>query len=103
MAKVKVGELSEFGVGQMRRVACDDVEVALVRLSDAIVAVSDVCTHAGESLANGWLEGDLICCPKHGGKFELRTGKAVAFPAVAPLERYRVTVDGDDIYVDVDD
>ncbi len=102
MSAVKVASLKELQESLLHHVTVSGTDVLLIMLADGVHAVSDTCTHAGISLADGWLEGDVICCPKHGGKFNVKSGKAVAFPAIKKLPRYEVSVDGDDIYVDVE-
>lgn len=102
MAFCRVGSLADIPESGLLRVTVDETDVLLVRLSDGVYAVSDACTHAGVSLSGGWLEGDTLCCPRHGGKFAARSGKATAFPAVSPLDRFAVRMEGSDIYVDVD-
>ena len=41
-----------------------------------------------------------LICPRHGAAFDPRTGKVLTLPAVRDVNAYRVTVDGDDVYVD---
>ncbi|GGI98790.1 bifunctional 3-phenylpropionate/cinnamic acid dioxygenase ferredoxin subunit [Alicyclobacillus cellulosilyticus] len=101
MAWVRVAALAELPVGGMKRVTVDGEEIAIYRLPDGLYATSDVCTHAGESLTAGRLDGHVVACPKHGGKFDVRTGAAVALPCVIPLATYAVEVRGEDIYLDV--
>ncbi|KUO94992.1 Rieske (2Fe-2S) protein [Ferroacidibacillus organovorans] len=92
MRTVAVKRLDELEVGSFCKVTVDQKDILLVRLEDGVFATSDICTHALVSLSGGWLEGNIICCPKHGGKFDARTGKAVAFPAVTGLKTYRTSV-----------
>ena len=103
MAEYRVASLAELPVGGLCKVEAGGADVLLVRLEDGVCAVSDACTHARVSLSGGWLEGGTLCCPKHGGRFAVRSGKAVKLPPVSPLETYGVRVDGDDVYVEVDD
>lgn len=103
MARMRVASLDDLAIGAMKSVSIDDVDILLVRLADGVHAVTDMCTHAYERLSAGWLEGDTICCPKHGGKFDTCTGRAIAFPAITSLEVFTVVVEGTDIFVDVDE
>ncbi|MCI0182848.1 MAG: non-heme iron oxygenase ferredoxin subunit [Acidibacillus sp.] len=102
MAAVKVSSLQALQDQPLQRVTIAGKDILLVKLVDGVYAVSDQCTHGRVSLAQGHLEGDIICCPKHGGKFNVKTGKAVAFPAITKLPQYDVHVDGDDVYVTVE-
>jgi 3-phenylpropionate/trans-cinnamate dioxygenase ferredoxin subunit len=94
---------SELPVGSMKSVVLDETDVLLVHFEDGIYAVSGICTHAQVHLGDGWLEGDLVCCPKHGGKFHVRTGKSAAFPAVSALEKFEVAVVNGQVTVEIED
>ncbi len=90
------------------RVELDDdagrtVEVAVVRDSDgALHAVSDICSHGAVSLSDGEVDGCFVECWLHGSRFDLRTGQPDAPPAVRPIPVYPLTVDGENVLVDVD-
>jgi nitrite reductase/ring-hydroxylating ferredoxin subunit len=100
MSWVKVACAADVPIGKMIQVVVEDESIALYHLGDGFRATSDVCTHAGESLTEGTLEGCIIACPKHGGKFNVNTGLATAFPCVVPVETYAVDVREGDIWVD---
>jgi 3-phenylpropionate/trans-cinnamate dioxygenase ferredoxin subunit len=85
----------------MLRVVVDGVPVLLCNVAGELFAVEDVCTHDGGELDGGVLDGCRIMCPRHGAFFDVTTGKALTLPAVSPLPTYPVTVDGDDVSVDV--
>ncbi|MBU6242089.1 MAG: non-heme iron oxygenase ferredoxin subunit [Acidobacteria bacterium] len=66
-----------------------DAALAIVRTNDNRVFVLDAtCTHGRASLADGFVDGTEIECPKHNGRFEVTTGEAVASPARAALRTY---------------
>jgi nitrite reductase/ring-hydroxylating ferredoxin subunit len=67
--------------------------IAVFKLADGVVAVDDACTHKGASLAeDGFVEGHIVQCTWHNGKFDLRNGEAVAPPCIQPLRKYRIEV-----------
>lgn len=76
-----------------------DEPVLLVRRFGAYFAVSGACTHYGAHLAHGLIEGDHVHCPWHHACFNLRTGEAVAAPAIDPLKQWRVEVSGGRVVV----
>ena len=85
------------------RVVLDGVAVAVVRDEEGHVhAVGDVCSHAEVSLSEGEVEDCTIECWLHGSQFDLRTGRPLALPAIRPVPVYPVTIDGDDVLVDVE-
>ena len=94
-----VSELPDVGAV---RVVLDGVPVAVVRDTDGHVhAVGDVCSHAEVSLSEGEVEDCTIECWLHGSQFDLKTGRPLALPAIRPVPVYPVTIDGDDVLVDV--
>jgi len=76
-----------------------DHDVAVCNVNGEFFAIDDVCTHDGGALDQGELEGDEIECPRHGARFDVRTGAAVQLPAFEPVETHEVRVEGDDIQV----
>ena len=80
-------------------VEVDDRLVALFHVDGQFYAIDDVCTHDGGPLAEGQLEGYTIACPRHGAKFDIRTGQALTMPATEPTAAHEVKVDGGEVYV----
>jgi 3-phenylpropionate/trans-cinnamate dioxygenase ferredoxin subunit len=93
----KVGEIPEGGVKIVR---LDDRELALFHVAGRYYAMDDVCTHDGGPLAEGVLEDHVIECPRHGARFDIRTGAVLAMPATAPAPVHPVRVLGDEIQVE---
>ena len=102
MPYVSVLSLSELPPGTARRCTAGSVEVAIYNVDGEVFATADLCSHAHAHLSEGSLEGHTIQCPKHGGRFDVRTGKATRFPAFAPVRTYDVRVEGSEIQVMVD-
>ena len=101
VAKHRVSKVSEIAPGTTRRVVADSCEMLLCNVDGRIYAIEDVCTHDGGPLDQGTLEGEHVVCPRHGATFDVRTGDALTLPAVMPLMTFEVSVEGDDIFVDV--
>ena len=79
------------------------VPVVVVRDADGTLhALQDVSSHGKVALSDGEVEGRTIECWLHGSTFELTTGAPTCLPATAPVPVYPVTVQGDDVLVDVD-
>jgi len=74
-------------------------EIALYDLDGTLFATDDVCTHAYAKLSDGWLDGDEIECPLHAGRFDVKSGKAVAPPCTEDLQTYPVRLLGDRIQI----
>ncbi len=83
-----------------------DVEgemVALFHVDGQWYAIDDVCTHDGGPLADGELHGFRIACPRHGAKFDIRTGAALTMPAIRPTRSHEVKVEDGGIWVKLRD
>ena len=64
-------------------------------------AVNNVCSHQYILLSEGEVDGCTIECWLHGSRFDLRTGQPSGLPATVPIDVYPLTVEGDDVLVDV--
>ena len=91
--------VAELGEGEARRVELDGVPICVVRTEGEVHAVSDVCSHADVSLAEGEIDGLTIECWLHGSRFDLVTGHPTGLPATRPVPVYPVKIEGDDVYV----
>lgn len=85
----KVARSEDLPPGSRKVVDVDGVGVALFNLAGEYLAIEDVCTHDGGELASGVLEGEEIVCPRHGARFNLRSG-AMTAPAFAPVPLVKV-------------
>ncbi len=92
----RVGEIPEGGVKIVR---LDDQPVAVFLIEGRYYALDDICTHDGGPVAEGTLDGYEIECPRHGARFDVRSGAALCLPATAPVPTYAVKVTGDEIQV----
>lgn len=73
----KLGQLRE-GLGQLA--AVDGREVALFRLGDDVLAVDARCPHAGGPLQDGMVCGEVVVCPLHLRRIDLRSGQVDDWP-----------------------
>lgn len=96
---ITVARVGEIPVGGVKVVRMDDQPLALFHLEGGYYAIEDLCTHDGGPLADGMLDGDVIECPRHGARFNVKTGVALCLPAIAPVATFAVRVQGDEIQV----
>jgi len=68
---------------------------------DRYFATDGLCTHEQAQLADGLVMGSIIECPKHNGRFDFTTGKALRRPACIDLKTYAVRVEGGTVFVQV--
>lgn len=97
-AVAKTGDLAP---GQAKQVRVGARTLALYNIDGTYYATDDTCTHALASLAEGFLDGDIIECPLHQGCFHIPSGKALGAPVTQDVRTYPVKIVGDEIHVDV--
>lgn len=64
-------------------------------------AIDDVCTHDEGDLGEGELDGSAVECPRHGGRFDLFTGRVLSLPPVRPVKAYAVHVEDGEVRVEL--
>ena len=96
---VKVAQADEIPSGRLKLVDVHGERVAIANVDGSFFAFTDECTHDGGPLSDGDLEGDVVTCPWHFSRFNVRTGEIVDSPAEEPVQVYAVRVEGDEIYV----
>jgi metal-sulfur cluster biosynthetic enzyme/nitrite reductase/ring-hydroxylating ferredoxin subunit len=96
---VRVAEVGEVPDPGKTLVEVDGDMVALFHVGGVFYAIDDVCTHDGGPLADGELRDHKIACPRHGAKFDIRTGAALSMPAVRATRAHDVKVDGGGVWV----
>ena len=123
--RVKVGTVSDFADGQLHTVDADGTSVAVGLAGDSLCAARNRCPHMGFPLTKGpgglrYDDGQVVC-PWHNSRFDLATGENLdwtpGFAGIdmprwsrrlialgkkpAPLTTYAVTVEGDDVFVEL--
>lgn len=83
------------------RVYVDKDEIAIFNVGGEIFATGNICTHAMASMHDGIQEGEIIECPLHDGKFNVKTGAALCPPVSEPLPTYEVKIEDGKIFVKV--
>lgn len=79
-------DIVELPAGTLRRVTRGDLDILLAHTSDGIVAVDDRCPHMSAPLSLGTLDGCVVACPLHEGRFDLATGDPVQMPTTGGLD-----------------
>ena len=96
---VKVGAAAEIVPGSWRVIDVDGAQVAVVNVEGHYYAIEDVCTHDGGELTGGRVCGYEIECPRHGARFDLRTGQALCAPAYEPTAVFPIRIEDGVVYV----
>jgi 3-phenylpropionate/trans-cinnamate dioxygenase ferredoxin subunit len=100
---IRVGTIAEVPAGRAEVFDVEDRKIAVFHLGIAYYAIDDICTHDGGPLADGEVDGEQVICPRHGARFSIKTGAALSFPAITPVESYPVRVDGEELYIGLPD
>ena len=98
---LKIAETKDVPPGQAAAFTIEGQKVALFNVEGTYYAIGDTCTHRGGPLSEGDVQGTKVTCPWHGAHFDLKTGAVLGPPAQKGVPSYKVTVEGDDIKVEV--
>ena len=95
---IRVCAQSELLPGEFRVVWDREVAIAVFNIDGELYAVEDICTHDGGELAGGEIHGFEVECPRHGARFDLRSGAAMCPPAYEPIAKFPVKAENAVIY-----
>ena len=95
---------TEIDLGEAKSYQIGDSQIVVCNINGEYFAVSDVCSHDDGELVSG--DGKLVenCqleCPRHGGRFDVKTGNATRMPAIAPIKTCQVKVKGDELEIEI--
>lgn len=96
---VTVAREGEIRKGQVRTFKIGDHDIALCNVEGTYFATQNLCTHDGGPLGEGEMLGYEIECPRHGGRFDVRTGEVTALPPIFPIKTYPVRLEDGNIQV----
>lgn len=98
---VRVAGTNEVPVEHAKVVLAEGRRLALSHVEGNYFAIEDLCTHDGGPLGEGELVGSLLECPRHGARFDVKTGRPVTLPAVIPVKTFPTKVEGGEIFVEL--
>lgn len=90
---IDVAAVDDLPAGSRRCIDVEGVDVLVFNLSGVYYAIEDVCSHDGNPLTDGVLDGDEIACARHGARFCIRTGQAMSAPAFQDIATFPVRVE----------
>lgn len=96
---VRVCASHELQPGHCRVLDVEGAQVAVVNVDGEFHAIEDVCTHDGGQLTGGAICGFEIECPRHGARFDLRTGAALCPPAYEPTAVFPIRIEDGVVWV----
>jgi 3-phenylpropionate/trans-cinnamate dioxygenase ferredoxin subunit len=101
---VEVCPLSELPAGAMRLLEWEELEIGVFNCGGTVFAIEDRCSHDDGPLVEGILD-ETACtieCPRHGSRFDLKTGRPLSLPAYEPVDTFRVIIDDEMIKLEVE-
>ena len=108
MAYSKIAEANQLQPGEMKSFPLESKTVLLANVDGVFYALDNKCPHMGGNLAGGILEGTTVTCPRHGAKFDVRSGQNLGSAKIAFVKMnvgdataFPVKMDGSDILVDL--
>lgn len=100
---VRVAGVSEIPDPGKAVFEVDDRFVVVFHVGGEFFAIDDCCTHDDGPLGEGQLDDHTIACPRHGAKFDIRTGRALTMPATRATASHEVRVAGDGLFIRLSD
>jgi 3-phenylpropionate/trans-cinnamate dioxygenase ferredoxin component len=99
--EVEVCRLAELPPGTVRVIDAGPEGIGVYNCDGKLHAIEDRCTHDDGKLCEGDWEPDVceVICPRHGARFDVRTGAALTLPAYLPVATYLVRVRDDGVVV----
>jgi len=104
----KITTIENVSVGETKSFKIRDKEILIANVDGQFYAIDKRCSHMGGDLSKGTLEGDIVTCPRHGSRFNVRTGEAVKGPKILiinlktkNLNSYPLTIQENDILIDI--
>jgi 3-phenylpropionate/trans-cinnamate dioxygenase ferredoxin subunit len=89
---VQVTEVGELPSGERLFAQIDHFSLVIFNIAGDLYAIGDVCSHDDGPVGDGDLDGYQIICPRHGARFDVRTGEVLALPAIVDIPAYPVRV-----------
>jgi 3-phenylpropionate/trans-cinnamate dioxygenase ferredoxin subunit len=89
---IQITSVQEFPDGERLFFEIDGLPIVLYSLNGKYFATGDECSHDGGPIGDGEIDGNEIVCPRHGARFDVRTGKVTGMPAVADIPSYPIRV-----------
>lgn len=99
--RVDLGPEADVLEGGTKCATANGRNLALFRVQGTVYCLDNACTHVGGPLCQGRLAAKVVQCPWHGSRFDVDTGAVVGAPARRPVQAYRVTIQGGNVWVEL--
>jgi len=100
---IKIASQSDLpALNEAKEFPCGDKTICVANVNGEISAMDNICLHRGGPLGQGVISGAKVVCPWHGWEWDCQTG-ANDFDPTQKVATYAVSVEGDDILLEVPD
>jgi 3-phenylpropionate/trans-cinnamate dioxygenase ferredoxin subunit len=89
---IEITPANDVPEGERIFIEVEGKSIVIFNLAGKLYAIGDVCSHDNGPVGDGEIEENEIICPRHGARFDIRTGKATSLPAVVDIPSYPVRV-----------
>jgi len=89
---LEIAPADQLPEGERLYIEVGGKQIVLFNLAGKLFAIGDICSHDNGPVGDGEIEENEIICPRHGGRFDIRSGKATSLPAVVNIPAYPVRV-----------
>jgi len=100
---IDIAPVSEFAPNTSRSVTVAETAIAVFNLDGGFYAIEDACTHDYKALCGGLIDGDQIICPRHGARFNIKTGEALRAPAYEAVATFPTRIENEMVQVEWSD
>ncbi len=100
---VKVATTGEIPMGRMKGFEVAEEKIVVAHTEKGFFALADECTHDSAPISDGRIRNGHLLCQRHGAKFDPETGAVLAPPALISLDTFEVKIEGEDIFVLLED
>jgi 3-phenylpropionate/trans-cinnamate dioxygenase ferredoxin component len=98
---VGVAQVSDLPNGERLYLTIDELPIVVFNIAGGYFAIADLCSHDDGPLGDGDLDGLEIICPRHGARFDIRTGKVLSLPAIVNIPAYPVRIVEEEIQIGI--
>ena len=102
MPRLDLCSTDEVAPGTALKVETGGLTLAVYNVDGEYFVTDDLCTHGPGSLADGYIDGDVVECNFHNGQFNIKTGEVVSPPCMVPIKTYKTTVEDGRVVIETD-
>ena len=97
---VRVARVEDVPPGERLWIEFEEETVILFNVNGRFYCIADLCTHDNGPLEDGALQGYEVECPRHGARFDVRSGAALCLPAISPVPTFEVLVEDGEVFIE---